>query len=273
MFTRKQLEALYPAARAGAIDGLLGSESAWRKAGLLDSANRMQFLLAQIGHESGGLSIVEENLNYSAARMMAVWPSRFPTLASAQPYAKNPQKLANKVYGGRMGNTGPNDGWTYRGRGFIQITGKDGYQNVGSISGLSLVQHPDQAADLKHAGAVVAAFSTWKKLNAPADAGDFVTHTKRINGGTIGLDDRRAWLKKVQALVPFKGVTPVGAPVATQAQLEAAQTKLKALGLYLGAVDGIWGKNSRNALRAFQANEGLTISGELDPASLSALNI
>jgi putative chitinase len=225
-----------------------------------------------MGHESGGLTIVQENLNYSASRLMAVWPSRFPTLASAQPYAGNPQKLANKVYGGRMGNTGPNDGWTYRGRGFIQITGKDGYASVGALAGLDLVGHPELAADPAKAGAVVAAFSSWKKLNVPADAGDFVAHTRKINGGTIGLDDRKVWLNKVLANVPW----PFGAaPAATLSveRIKAAQVKLKALGLYTGSIDGIIGKFGRAALRGFQAGEGLPLTEALDAPTLAALNV
>jgi putative chitinase len=272
MFTKTQLQTIYPRAKAGLIDGLIANAAAWEAAGILAKASRGQFLLAQMGHESGGMTIVEENLNYSASRLMAVWPSRFPTLASAQPYAGNPQKLANKVYGGRMGNTGANDGWTYRGRGFIQITGKDGYANVGALARLDLVGKPELAADPAHAGAVVAAFASWKKLNEPADAGDFVTHTKRINGGTIGIDDRKAWLNKVLAAVPF----PFGAPVAatlSDARIKAAQTKLKALGLYAGSIDGIIGKLGRAALRAFQAGEGLPLTEALDAPTLKALNV
>ena len=79
--------------------------------------------VSQVLHESGGLRWLEENLNYSAARLVAVWPRRFPTEDRARPYARNPERLANNVYGGRMGNTEPGDGWRYRGRGLIQITG------------------------------------------------------------------------------------------------------------------------------------------------------
>jgi putative chitinase len=100
-------------------------------------------ILAEVYHETGGkMQPVEENLNYSAKRLTQVWPGRFPTLSSAQPYANNPQKLANKVYGGRMGNTGPNDGWLFRGRGLPQITGRDNYRRAG-IEG-----NPDKALEM-----------------------------------------------------------------------------------------------------------------------------
>lgn len=107
------------------------------------SAFHLAAILAEVYHETGGtMQPVEENLNYSAKRLTQVWPGRFPTIASAQPYANNPQKLANKVYGGRMGNTGPNDGWMFRGRGLPQITGRDNYRRAG-IEG-----NPDKALEM-----------------------------------------------------------------------------------------------------------------------------
>jgi len=103
-------------------------------------------VFAEVYHETGGkMQPVEENLNYSAKRLTQVWPGRFPTLASAQPFANSPQKLANKVYGGRMGNAGPNDGWLFRGRGLPQITGRDNYRRAG-IEG-----NPDKALEMETA--------------------------------------------------------------------------------------------------------------------------
>lgn len=100
-------------------------------------------IFSEVYHETGGkMQPVEENLNYSAKRLTQVWPGRFPNLASAQPYANNPQKLANKVYGGRMGNINPNDGWLFRGRGLPQITGRDNYRRAG-IEG-----NPDKALEM-----------------------------------------------------------------------------------------------------------------------------
>lgn len=100
-------------------------------------------ILSEAYHETGGrMQPISENLNYSAKRMTQVWPSRFPTVASAKPYANNPQKLANKVYGGRLGNDGPNDGWLYRGRGLAQITGNANYAKFG------LAENPDAASEM-----------------------------------------------------------------------------------------------------------------------------
>lgn len=117
---------------------------------ILDEAERrgtplfhLAAILSEAYHETGGkMQPVTENLNYSAKRMTQVWPKRFPTIASAQPYAGNPQKLANKVYGGRLGNDGPNGGWLYRGRGLAQITGKTNYAKFG------LASNPDAASGM-----------------------------------------------------------------------------------------------------------------------------
>ncbi|MBZ7920565.1 hypothetical protein LAC81_02030 [Ensifer adhaerens] len=107
------------------------------------SLPRLAAILAEVHHETdGAMQPVSENLNYSAKRLTEVWPSRFPTLAAAQPFANNPRKLANRVYGGRLGNTGPDDGWLYRGRGLAQITGKTNYVKFG------LAGAPDKASEV-----------------------------------------------------------------------------------------------------------------------------
>ena len=108
-------------------------------------------VMAQISHECGAGHDVVENLNYTAGRMMQVWPSRFPTMASAAPYAGNPRALANKVYNGRMGNApGSDDGWNFRGRGASQTTGREGYARLAKATGLDLLHHPDLVNDPAH---------------------------------------------------------------------------------------------------------------------------
>ena len=107
--------------------------------------------MAQISHECGAGRDVVENMNYTSNRMMQVWPSRFPTLATAQPYAGNPRALANKVYNGRMGNRiGSDDGWNFRGRGGAQTTGREGYQRVKKATGLDVIACPDLLIDPAH---------------------------------------------------------------------------------------------------------------------------
>lgn len=267
MFGRHELATLFPKAAPAVLDGFVACEPALKTAGVLDQPNRLQFFLAQLGHESGGLTIREENLNYSAARLMAVWPSRFPTLASAQPYANNPRALANKVYGGRMGNTGPDDGWKYRGRGYIQLTGRDAYREVGRVAGLDLLNDPDLASDPQHATAIAAAYWTWKQVNGSCDAGDFVACTRKVNGGVNGISDRLAWLTRTQNTI----VWPPDAP--SVEQLKKAQRALQTRGLYDGSIDGVIGKHSGAGLKAFQAEQGLPQTGEPDEATLEALGV
>jgi putative chitinase len=147
--------------------------------------------LAQLCVESAGLTRLEENLSYTAGRLMMVWPRRFPTAADAAPYAQNPRMLADKIYGGRMGNTEPGAGWRYRGRGYIMTTGHDNYADTGKGIGLDLLRDPDQ---LSHpAIAARAAGWFWKSsgLNALAEAGDIVGITRVVNGGLTGLAERQ----------------------------------------------------------------------------------
>ena len=154
-------------------------------------------LMAQISHECGAGLEVEENLSYSAQRMTQVWPSRFPTIASAIPYAHNPRQLANKVYNGRMGNAlNSNDGWNYRGRGATQTTGRAGYNALGQKIGLDLLKSPDLVNDPSRflecgaADFVLCGCLPW------AEQDNVLQVTKHLNGGTVGLSERVAWLHR-----------------------------------------------------------------------------
>ena len=156
---------------------------------------RLAHFLAQCGHESGGFRAVQENLNYSAKGLATTFKKYFLTEAAAGPYARNPQKIASKVYGGRMGN-GPEstgDGFKFRGRGYIQLTGKDNYTNFAKFIGEDTVNNPDLVAT-KYPLASAAFFFNSNKLWAICDQGAtpavVTAVTKRVNGGTIGLADR-----------------------------------------------------------------------------------
>jgi len=144
--------------------------------------------LGQILHESDGLTRLEENLSYSAERLTVVWPGRFPTKADAQPYARNPEALANKVYGGRMGNTEPGDGWKYRGRGPLQVTGRDNYRSVGGIVGQDLEAMPELLEQPRFA--LEACIAWWEDRIPDELLGDPEKTTRRVNGGLIGLAHR-----------------------------------------------------------------------------------
>lgn len=161
---------------------------------------RQAAFIAQLAHESAGFTRLEENLNYSASRLMQVWPTRFPTADKALLYAHNPEKLANHVYANRMGNgdEASGDGWRFRGRGPIQLTGRTNYAEAsadlfGSVGMPDrLVEIPDSVLDPWVGAAVAARFWYVRKLNDLADIEDWEQITRRINGGLHGLEDRLA---------------------------------------------------------------------------------
>ena len=196
--TPEQLLQLAPSALPVCRDAFANADDVLARYHINENALRLAHFMAQVLHESGGLCVVEENLSYSAKRMMAIWPKRFPTLESAQPFEKNPQALANKVYGGRMGNSGPDDGWRYIGRGLLQITGRESYERYGSRLGCDLVGEPALAADPQWCLKIAAEEWIDKKCNTFADNDDITTITKRINGGLIGFDERKKWLVKTK---------------------------------------------------------------------------
>ena len=154
--------------------------------------NAQAAFIGQCGHECGNFRILEENLNYKAATLMRLWPKRFPTQEVANAYAGNPKKIANMVYANRMGNRDESsgDGYRFRGRGCIQLTGHANYFHGGKALGIDFVMEPDLVGTPKYAALTAGWFWATHGCNPLADAGDWTGLTKRINGGTIGLDDR-----------------------------------------------------------------------------------
>jgi putative chitinase len=203
---------------AGLRDGIAANaEASFSKYGI-NSPLLAAHVMAQISHECGAGHDVVENLNYTAGRMMQVWPSRFPTMAMAAPYAGNPRALANKVYNGRMGNAiGSDDGWNFRGRGASQTTGREGYARLAKATGLDLINHPDLVNDpARFLECGVADFILCGCLPF-AKADDVLGVTRRLNGGTIGLAQREIWLAKWKAAfgsgpVVFAPAGPAKAP-------------------------------------------------------------
>ena len=167
---------------------------------------RLSHFLAQAGHESGNFKLVKENLNYSAAGLMGTFKKYFPTQVLADSYARKPEKIANKVYGGRMGNgdEASGDGAKFCGRGYIQLTGKNNYQEFFKSMELDVNSDPTIVAS-EYALASAAWFWSKNRLNKLADGGAteavVTSITKRVNGGTIGLDDRIKHFKEFYALV------------------------------------------------------------------------
>ena len=159
----------------------------------INTPERVAAFITQCAHESGGFKFLKENLNYKAASLRSVFPKYFPTDDLAKAYEKRPEKIANRVYANRMGN-GPEesgDGWRYCGRGLIQLTGKNNYTFFAGSLEIPLEECSEYLETFE--GAVQSACFFWDQngLNKWADAKDILTLTKRINGGTIGLEDRQ----------------------------------------------------------------------------------
>jgi putative chitinase len=158
----------------------------------INSKNQQAAFIGQCGHECGNFKVLEENLNYRAATLMKLWPKRFPTLEVANQYAGQPSKIAIKVYCDRMGNRNEASGDAARfiGRGCIQLTGHTNYFHAGKALGVDFVMEPDLVATPKFAALTAGWFWSTHNCNNLAEAADWIALTKKINGGTIGLDDR-----------------------------------------------------------------------------------
>ena len=202
--TEPQFRALFPQASVAALDHLNRAMTRYK----IDSPVRAAAFLAQIGHESAGLTAVVENLNYSAPGLAATWPNRYRgpdgkpnQLALA--ISRNPEQIANNTYADRMGN-GParsGDGWKYRGRGYIQTTGRANYEALTKALGINFVAVPDLLEQPEYAALSAAYFWQSKGLNELADADQLDAITRRINGGTNGAADRKARWEKAKSVL------------------------------------------------------------------------
>jgi putative chitinase len=210
ILTKEALRAMFPKAPQAVLDAFVAKQNVLDAAGITETRARLTMAMAQVKHETAGFTIknLTENINYSATRACAVWPSRFKNAADC--YSKVgsfagdpefPRKLMNSVYGGRMGNRpGTDDGSHFIGRGGPQVTGRDGYREVGLRANLPLVDIPDLAAQPDKQPEVLAAFWTWKGLNEVTEKG-LKAVTKIWNGGYIGLESREAAFKEIAKIV------------------------------------------------------------------------
>ena len=204
--TLTHIAQLAPSARSSYRTAFEHGQPDLDAAGISANALRVAHFMAQVLHECGGLTIQFENLNYSARRLPEVWPRRFKPLGPLNPadYAHQPEKLANTVYGGRMGNVQPGDGYRYRGRGLLQTTGRDGYRQVTTRVRALYPTAPDFETDpdlvLSPDWSLRAAIAmwTWKGCNALADMDSIEKITLAINGGRTGLADRLEWLRRTK---------------------------------------------------------------------------
>jgi putative chitinase len=212
--TAAQLKSAAPSGNAAIIDAIAsGSGFLFAKYGITTRNRALGFLSVAI-EETGGLTALVENLRYSAERLIQVWPSRFPNLAAAAPYADSPQLLANEVYGGRMGNSGTNSGWLYRGRGLIQITGHDNYALAAKLTGLALLSAPDLVASPEHAlECALAIFTQYRDILDHCDKGEWsavwaLVGTGRPDGKVLNLAAHKAALARLTVAFPASPPPP-----------------------------------------------------------------
>lgn len=272
------------------------SVSSWYKAMMeifpkyeINTPNRIAGFVAQCAHESNNFNNLEENLNYKEETLLKVFGRYFGPAPkrNAKEYARNPEKIANYVYmdefrSSKMGNVKEGDGWRFRGRGLKQLTGRENYTNFGKTVGMTAEEAAEYVATEK--GAIESACWFWnaKKLNAIADSGDIVKMTKIINGGDIGLADRKArWEKALAVLGGKVSVAPVNSQITDAVTQSAPATTVKrgssgetvkklqaALGL---KADGVFGIGTEASLKSWQAKNGLTADGVAGPKTLAKL--
>lgn len=282
----EQIQRFAPNAKQTYIDEIgANADSALATHGINANALRVCHFLAQVAHECGGFTIVRESLNYTtAARIKAVWPSRFASIAAALPFVRNERKLANKVYGDRLGNRDPGDGYKYRGRGFLQLTGRTNYEAMEDSLDLPFVDEPDLASEPNEA--LLIACEVWndkqlkgeRGMNALADDDKLEAITYRINGGYTNLADRKSELARARVIWPDAGeagASPATSPVLDRGDrgddVESLQRELRRTGYYSKSVDGRFGYGTYKALRRFKEAVGLENVGYADEATLLAL--
>lgn len=199
LVTADRLKALCPTIHPDILEAVVtAAPTAFPTAGLTTPA-RLAHFLAQIATETGGLRRLDENLYYTtAARLVKIWPSKFPNLAAATPYLKNPEKLANHVYGHKNGNLGGTDGWDYRGSGLIQLTGRENFRKVGLEVGIDLEGDPGLAREPEASLQIALGYWAVRKINEVADGtseDDVTAVTKRVNPALVGLSERKTYFK------------------------------------------------------------------------------
>jgi len=273
MLYKADILAICPNAKAAIVDAMVdeGYKGAWERFGVTTPVSQAKFM-GQIAQESAGLTCLTENLNYSAQRLCQVWPKRFPTVKDASPYAHNPEALANKVYGGRMGNTKEGDGWRYRGRGLKQLTGHDNYEAEGKALGVDLIVDPDQVA--KPDMAFLTALSYFQRhIGKEAETASVETITVAVNGGVNGLHERElATERALEILDPNrlnKRTLETGSKGLDVALL---QSSLVELGEKI-SIDSIFGKATASAVKLFQSENALPVTGIYDSATRNELQI
>lgn len=273
MLSKAEILAICPTAKADIVDAIVqeGYKGAWERFGVTTPIAQAKFM-GQIAQESAGLTCLIENLNYSAQRLCQVWPKRFKTIKDAQPYANNPEALANKVYGGRMGNKRDGDGWRYIGRGLKQLTGFDNYKAEGEALGLDLIGKPEQVAE--PVVAFLTALSFWKRnVGKLAETATVGTITTIINGGANGLHEREIATERALAILdPSRLQKRVLKRGCKGSDVSLLQAELVELGEKV-VIDGVFGEATAKMVMQFQKQNNLSITGVYDSATRNELQI
>ena len=243
----------------------------------INTPNRIAGFFAQCGHESMNFTVLSENLNYRAETLEKLFSKYFSKAGrNAADYAKQPEKIANVIYAGRMsnGDTASGDGYRFRGRGVVQLTGRDNYTAFGKSVGMTAEQVIDYVTTKK--GALESACWYWnsRNLNAACDANDIVKMSKLVNGGTIGIDDRRKHYEAALAVLGGAVPAPIANAEAIPGVLKKGSTgeAVKRMQAELGLeADGSFGPATETAVKKWQAANGLAADGIVGPKTLAKL--
>lgn len=270
--TAAALRKAFPSAKMEYVNAFIEHVPTLERAGILQNDKRLRHFLAQGAAETSGFTITTESGAYSADGLLKIFPKYFKSRAEAQAYAKRPQAIFNRTYGGRLGNNMPGDGYKYRGRGVFQITGKASYKAYGERLGIDLVNNPDKAADPLVSVQIAIHYWSDLGLNAWADKNDILAVSRGINGGNPkrniqpnGMPHRKSWFTKITKSLDFGAAAAEveqGQPGTlkegdTGEQVSRLQSALRAKGYPAGNIDGIYGANTRRAVSLFQAEHDL----------------
>lgn len=247
--------------------------------GALENERRAAHLIGQCAHESTRFTRLVEGLHYTTVgRLMAVFGRHFENEAHAAQFLRNAEKLANHVYGNRMENGPPEsgDGFRFRGRGYLQLTGRENYRKFGERIGIDLVAKPERAAEPGVAWLIAASYLATRKKSGKtalewADEDNVEMVTRIVNGGINGLEDRRNRTARALAALGAIEKRPVLKKGDEGEGVLLLQRALAASGFSPGALDGDFGTNTRKAVRAFQKAKGLTVDGKVGKNTWKAL--
>lgn len=280
VLTPDVLHRLWPHALPGMVDGVVSASAVTlARYGITTRIDLVDFV-AECSEETGGMTRVVESGAYSAERAHAVWPGLFPNAAAAVPFVVSERLLFNKTYGGRLGNRrGTDDGYNFRGRGMIQITGRDWYQKIGVETGLDLIGDPALVAAPAHILECACAYWKLAGVSTLANAGDFPGEVRRINGGLTNMPERLRWRALCQQVLTLQVITGedastlfVAPKAGERGDLRWVQITLNALGANPSViVDGIEGSDTRFAVRKFQRTHGLVVDSDAGPLTCAAL--